>query len=485
MKHQKYFIAIIFAVAVFSPGQNLLSQDLFIDSGKNLGEISSWSVAIADLDGDGDLDACVDGNIWLNNGAGIFSKSEKIIGSSTTVLGDLNGDGFIDAVCGNKILLNDGSYNFVEQSPTFGDSVYVVTLANLDSDNDFDVIACTQNSDRVWYNDGNGNFTDSGKNLGGWRQASYNCGDVNGDGITDIVVGIPHTPPPSMNDYINDKIWLGDGNGNFSGQVLPSVNFQTRGAVLKDFDNDNDLDLLMIKGYSISGGNNWSKILFNGGAGNFSDSGQKLNTGYNSSFASIADFDNDGDDDIFFCNGMPGDNGQPNTVWLNDGHGNFSDSGLRLGNSNTLMSGMGDFDNDGDIDLFVANVNLTTGIEHCAVYFNSTISATGIDNNIEKLQRSFNLHQNYPNPCLAGRQAFNPSTQICYSLTEPSLIKLEIFDTLGQKIKTLVDSFQHTGEHYVVWNATDDFNYPVSSGVYFYSLTANEMSYQKKMILTR
>lgn len=349
-----------------------LSQPLFIDTGQKLGETSSWSVSLQDLNGDGIPDACIDGQFWINDGKGVFTKSDVYLGTKATVFGDLDGDGFIDAVCGGNIFMNDGKWNFKKQDQTFGDSVLVVRLLDLDGDGYLDAIACTQNSDRIWYNDGNGHFTNSGKSFGGWAQCKYEMGDVNGDHIKDVVVAIPHTPPPETNDLVDDKIWLGDGKGGFTEKVLPSKNFQTRCAVLADFSGDHKLDLFMGKGYPIAGDDNWSKILFNDGHGNFKDTGQKIDSGYDCADAKVADLNNDGSPDIFIANGMPEDNGQPNTVWLNDGKGNFKDSGLRLGNSNSVAVALGDIDGDGDIDALVANVDIKTGKGYVSVYINTT-----------------------------------------------------------------------------------------------------------------
>ena len=351
------------------------SQTLFIDSGQKLGESSSWSVSLQDLDGDNDLDACIDGQFWVNDGKANFTKSEKVIGSgSAVVFGDLNADGFIDAVCDSSIFINDGNWNFIKQKESFGKDVSGAWLLDLDNDNDLDAVAYTESSDQIWFNNGSGNFTNSGNSFGGWGQCKYETCDINADGYIDVIVAYPHTPPPSMNDNVNDKIWIGDGNGNFTEKVLESSNFQTRSAIPADFDSDGDQDLFMGKGFAIAGGSNWCKILFNDGSGNFTDSGQKLNSGYNSPDAKLADLDNDGDLDIFIVNGMPTDNGQPNTVWLNDGKGNFSDSGLRLGTSNSIAVALGDIDSDGDIDAVVANVNINTGKANTRVYLNTTNS---------------------------------------------------------------------------------------------------------------
>jgi L-ascorbate metabolism protein UlaG (beta-lactamase superfamily) len=91
---------------------------------------------------------------------------------------------------------------------------------------------------------------------------------------------------------------------------------------------------------------------------------------------------------------------------------------------------------------------------------------------------SYGLFQNYPNP-------FNPTTVISYRLPASSKVKLEIYNVLGQRINTLLDSFQNAGEHSLVWDATDEKDNPVSSGIYLYRLKTDKMSIQKKMILIR
>jgi flagellar hook assembly protein FlgD len=62
---------------------------------------------------------------------------------------------------------------------------------------------------------------------------------------------------------------------------------------------------------------------------------------------------------------------------------------------------------------------------------------------------------------------FNPSTVINYQLPAYSNVKLTIYNLLGQKIKTLMNSFQNAGEHSLVWDATDEKNNPVSSVTFF------------------
>ena len=94
------------------------------------------------------------------------------------------------------------------------------------------------------------------------------------------------------------------------------------------------------------------------------------------------------------------------------------------------------------------------------------------------LPGSFALSQNYPNP-------FNPETQIAYVLPEGSDVNIEIYDLLGQRVKTLVDGYQSAGNHTVIWNGCDDYGKTVSSGIYFYKMKAGDFVETKKMSLMR
>ena len=86
---------------------------------------------------------------------------------------------------------------------------------------------------------------------------------------------------------------------------------------------------------------------------------------------------------------------------------------------------------------------------------------------------TFLLFQNYPNP-------FNPTTVISYQLPTNDFMRLEIYDVLGRKIKTLVSERQSAGAHSVTFNAGG-----LSSGVYFYRLTAGSFVETKKLMLIK
>jgi hypothetical protein len=87
----------------------------------------------------------------------------------------------------------------------------------------------------------------------------------------------------------------------------------------------------------------------------------------------------------------------------------------------------------------------------------NTTAVTGLPNTV----KSFELSQNYPNP-------FNPSTIIQYSIPQESHVRIDIYNVIGQKITTLVNSMQNSGNYSVTWDASK-----LASGVYFYSIKAS------------
>ena len=98
---------------------------------------------------------------------------------------------------------------------------------------------------------------------------------------------------------------------------------------------------------------------------------------------------------------------------------------------------------------------------------------------IQTRPEAFALANNYPNP-------FNPATTIKYALPEASDVKLEIYNVVGQVVRTLVADHQNAGRYVVQWDATNDSGHSLSSGIYFYRLQAGgEFLEVKKMLLVK
>jgi hypothetical protein len=94
------------------------------------------------------------------------------------------------------------------------------------------------------------------------------------------------------------------------------------------------------------------------------------------------------------------------------------------------------------------------------------------------LPTRFALNQNYPNP-------FNPTTQIKFDLPTRSKVSIDVYNVLGQKVKTLVNDEMAAGSYIADWDGTSDGGKTVSSGVYFYRMQAGKFQETKKMMLLK
>jgi 1,4-alpha-glucan branching enzyme len=104
---------------------------------------------------------------------------------------------------------------------------------------------------------------------------------------------------------------------------------------------------------------------------------------------------------------------------------------------------------------------------------NSDLGITSVKQNTVEIPSEFRIAQNYPNP-------FNPSTTIDYQIPVTSHVTLSVYDMLGRKIGTLVDEIQSAGKYYSRFNGSG-----LSSGTYFYRITAGSHSAVKRMNLIK
>lgn len=102
----------------------------------------------------------------------------------------------------------------------------------------------------------------------------------------------------------------------------------------------------------------------------------------------------------------------------------------------------------------------------------------------DRIPTEFALGRNWPNP-------FNPTTTIRFSLPEWSFVELKIYSLVGREIGTLANGNEDAGYQSVIWDGTDSYGNPVSSGMYFYRLDAvsyesdKEFHQTRKMVLLR
>jgi enediyne biosynthesis protein E4 len=284
----------------------------------------SDGASFADVDNDGDLDACVVtwhnqiNYFYRNQGNGQFDhEASNVIGaggtySETASWGDYDKDGWVDlyitnsgGIKNNKLFKNDGSGDFqlVTSVPPVAESDFSrsVDWIDYDLDGDQDIFVTNENNSKnsLYQNDGTGNFTK----------------------ITGFT-------------------------------VVESLK-NSAGSSWGDIDNDGDFDLFVA---------NWenqnNQLFFNDGNGVFTPvmQGEIVNDGGCSFGSSFADVDNDGDLDLFVCNAFC--TGENNFFYLNQGDGTFvkeTSSAPATDQGWTFGCAWGDYDNNGFMDLVLAN----------------------------------------------------------------------------------------------------------------------------------
>ncbi len=292
-----------------------VQADTFAAAG---GQPNCW----ADFDGDGDLDLFVgfrmgEANRLYRNDNGTFTNVATELGVADTTdtraaaWGDFDGDGDVDLFVGftaksntrSKLYRNDGGKAFTDVAQTVG----------------IDVMAET-------------------------RQSSFV--DVDNDGDLDFFVGLRDAP---------NMLFRNDGGrftsaGKETGLDDPR---RTVGAVWFDFDEDGDLDVFVGNQNGDLNGlfrNDGARFVDVAGELGVDAAGRAQTSGSNG--PSVADYDNDGDFDLFVASYGP------NLFYRNDGRGKFTERAAELGlqgGDSATPSRWGDVDNDGRIDVYVSS----------------------------------------------------------------------------------------------------------------------------------
>lgn len=298
--------------------------------------------------------------------------------SMDAAVADLDGDGDLDIIvaqefAANVLLLNDGTGSFTDGSarlPTEARDSEDVGIADLDGDGDLDVVIVSEDDtvNELYLNTGTGLFTDAKDRLPvtGVSNAVI-VEDLTGDGAPDIIIG---------NNGLN-VILVNDGSGSFLDETntrLPAIADVTQDVELGDVDGDGDLDLLV-------GNEDDNRLLINDGNGVFVDESDTRiplrDTAEETREADFGDVDGDGDLDILYANiqfFVPGAD-PANRLLINDGTGVFADetsSRLPMDGDLTFDADFIDLDGDGDLDIVTANAggaNLNVNVPY-RVYLN-------------------------------------------------------------------------------------------------------------------
>jgi hypothetical protein len=193
-------------------------------------------------------------------------------------------------------------------------------------------------------------------------------------------------------------------------------------------------------------------------------------------------------------------NGSPDLYYLPAGSDSVAGThvGWPVDGESTVYSAGASFN-------FVFNVNATAGtfeIDTCCVTPANHLEGTALDANNRvffdvhpgvititgsdvrslgtggNVPTTYALEQNYPNP-------FNASTVVRFSIPHDGRVRLEVFDVLGRKVRTLVDDVKPLGLYAVDWDGTDNSGTPVSTGVYFYRIQTADYSKTRSMLLLK
>ncbi len=329
--------------------------------------VSGSTQAWGDYDNDGNLDVIIAGytgsasivELYKNNGDNTFSKTSNTFAVNTVydvAWGDFDNDGDLDlliaSTLNSKVFENKGDGTFAEKASLADVFMGKCLWVELDNDGYKDVILTGSGGTKIYKNNHNGTFTLQTITLPTVSNySSVACGDYDNDGDLDILLaGLDSDASTEIT-----KVFKNDGNFTFTEQtgiVLQGV--ANCSVAWADMDNDGDMDIVLTGG----GADVYTKIYDNNGNGTFTELAQTFK-GLFKSAVSIADYDNDGYRDLI-VSGTVSDADYYTLVYHNNGNKTYTPSavisfpGVQVGSV-----AFGDFDNDGDLDLFLSGISVS------------------------------------------------------------------------------------------------------------------------------
>ncbi len=355
--------------------------------------LDDFGVGLADLDLDGSLEIYLvnherenalfrlepnwEGRLSYANRAdeaGLLAPVQNEAGTnfydSSVVFGDVDNDGYVDLFLAslfleNKLYRNLGGLRFRDISDWSGVGSGVARsngacFGDVDNDGDLDLFVTNfHSSNRLYLNNGTGRFSEETSQVGleterGGVGATF--GDIDNDGDLDLFVATWGGPNLLFENLgVDPKTGRPRfvENGRARGLTDSVTAKRSQGAVFGDIDNDGDLDLFVTNVVTTN------RLYRNDGTGSFVDITREagVTDSARSNSANFFDADNDGDLDLFVAN-----RGR-NRIYANLGDGTFQDVSEEYGLAGddfSVGSATGDLDGDGDLDLVVANYNART-----------------------------------------------------------------------------------------------------------------------------
>lgn len=381
---------------------------------------------------------------------------------------DFNNDGFTDLVSASmktnrvSVWINSTTGQFTETViDSLSPGAHTVDLADLDKDGDIDVlIAAMGNSTgvgqlAVYYNNGNMLFNKMLLESSQSYQSFIYTADMDNDGTNEIV----------FSEYGTGKFgWFKKVGSVYEKNTIATVNGMHT-TLAKDYDKDGDSDILTAN-YGSSSFSRFS-VWNNNGSGILT---QVWNyTGMGSIWLDMADFDNDGDNDLVGAAQNPGVS--QDLFWFkNNGSNSFTANPLIASLSEVYCAKPADLDNDGDQDIVIAanKTNINPG-DKIIWWENSLI--TGIEDNAKELDQG--VFDSYPNP-------FNPQTNIRFQLNRQDNISLNVFNSAGSLVKKIFRGELAPGLHSFDFSGSD-----LNSGIYICRLEGDNSSRIVKVALIK
>jgi hypothetical protein len=441
----------------------------------NEGHIQAYGAYGGDLNQDGWSDLVVvneipaDVRVFLNDTTGMYDNFTIYslpdgANPSTNEGADFDGNGIIDFAVGNTgndkvhVLKGDGTGNFQPQIDFYSADVGIRGLAvmDLNGDGHDDIVTANRvgNNLSLLLNSGSGIFgTANNIEAGGSGETACAAADANEDGILDLFIGAYNS-----NELI---LMLGDGNGGLVYSDKVNAMGKPWMIAVGDINRDGHVDVVSANStfHNIA-------ISFGDGEGGLS----QVVTYPVGDFPLAIDLgDIDGDEDLDLVTSSY--TSSEWTIFENNGIGAFINPRTLSATSAASCATLHDRDNDGDLDM--------TGIDELddlIFVFDNGGASPIIDGKNSVL--TFSLKQNYPNP-------FNPTTTIEYFVFNPSNVNLNIYNISGELVQVLINEIVLPGQYSVDWDGTNSAGVRVSSGIYFYRLSAGNLSSRKKMLFIK